>query len=473
MSCNEIIRQRRKQLTEIIQKDLEWVLDDLLSQSAITEEEYEDLDKMEEDAMKKSRKLLLLIQKKGESACCHFLECAEIACPGLKQGLQCSGHGPLNLMNEPQTQSTAMSLEKRSRAEGLDAAMPLEKEKEAENLDPPLSSETGWEDDCSGTVTMPPEKESRAGDPDGASRKNSEVKDLDTSHNRNGAKELGATATCLEKPDRAGYQESTVLSEMGSKGENTDTAVMPSGATNSLPSSGKGGATVCLSSVGSREKGNAENLDPPLSSETGWEDENSGTVTMPPEKESRAGDPDGASRKNSEVKDLDTSHNRNGAKELGATATCLEKPDRAGYQESTVLSEMGSKGENTDTAMMPSGATNSLPSCGKGSAPACLSSVGSPEKGNAENLDPPLSKEKESGANNLEAREQSMHSVTSFTLLQEKNEAEDLSLFLSSLASEFEIISTTGTGSRVQYLQTRSPNTNAVMPLEKIDLSGR
>ncbi|XP_053116572.1 interferon-induced very large GTPase 1-like isoform X2 [Hemicordylus capensis] len=88
MSGNEIIQKGRKQLTEIIQKDLEIVLDELLSQSVITEEEYANLDKTEEDSKKKSRKLLLLIQKKGERACCRFLDCIEIACPGSKQALQ-------------------------------------------------------------------------------------------------------------------------------------------------------------------------------------------------------------------------------------------------------------------------------------------------------------------------------------------------------------------------------------------------
>ncbi|XP_053119776.1 interferon-induced very large GTPase 1-like isoform X2 [Hemicordylus capensis] len=88
MSGNEIIQKGRKQLTEIIQEDLEIVLDELLSQSVITEEEYANLNKTEEDSKKKSQKLLLLIQKKGERACCWFLDCIEIACSGSKQSLQ-------------------------------------------------------------------------------------------------------------------------------------------------------------------------------------------------------------------------------------------------------------------------------------------------------------------------------------------------------------------------------------------------
>ncbi|XP_053119805.1 interferon-induced very large GTPase 1-like [Hemicordylus capensis] len=473
-----VIKKARRKLVEALSEiDSELILDAAESYLLFTKDEYVAL-KQIKNPQDLVENLIDVVLGKEESTHTRFLDCLEIlrhVFPSVQAISEYVEDGPLNLRNEPQTENIAVSLKKRSAAERLDAAMSLEKEKEAENLDPPLSSETGWEDDCSGTVTMPPEKESRAGDPDGASRKNSEVKDLDTSHNRNGAKELGASATCLEKPDRAGYQESTVLSETGSKGENTDTAVMPSGATNSLPSSGKGGATVCLSSVGSREKGNAENLDPPLSSETGWEDENSGTVTMPPEKESRAGDPDGSSRKNSGVKDLDTSHNRNGAKELGASATCLEKADRARYQESTVLSEMGSKGEYTDPAVMPSGTRsrtrgpNFPPSCGKGSATACLSSVGSPEKENGAPIsDAALPKETESVVKNLEARDQNMDSATSFILLRKEKEDGNLPLPLSSLGgSEFEIIGITETESRVQYLEARMQNLDEAMSLEK------
>ncbi|KAH1170897.1 hypothetical protein KIL84_006515 [Mauremys mutica] len=78
---SEIIRNKRKKLIEIFQKDLELILDELLSQSIVTEEEYNTLDKTEEDPKKKIRKLLILIQKKGESACQQFLECLEIVFP--------------------------------------------------------------------------------------------------------------------------------------------------------------------------------------------------------------------------------------------------------------------------------------------------------------------------------------------------------------------------------------------------------
>ncbi|XP_062993546.1 up-regulator of cell proliferation-like isoform X2 [Elgaria multicarinata webbii] len=92
MSSDEMIRKGRKQLIEIIQKDLELILDELISQSVITEEEYEALDKNEEDSKKKIRKLLIQLQKSGDKACAQFLECLETVCPGSNRAVQHSIH---------------------------------------------------------------------------------------------------------------------------------------------------------------------------------------------------------------------------------------------------------------------------------------------------------------------------------------------------------------------------------------------
>lgn len=89
--ANEMMRKGRKQLIEILEEDSDLVLEELFSESVITEEEYETCNKIREDS-KRSRKLLLLIQKKGEMACCQFLEHLEIACPGSKRVLQRSVH---------------------------------------------------------------------------------------------------------------------------------------------------------------------------------------------------------------------------------------------------------------------------------------------------------------------------------------------------------------------------------------------
>ncbi|CAM5118114.1 unnamed protein product [Eretmochelys imbricata] len=86
---SDIIRNKRKKLIEILQKDLELILDELLSQSIVTEEEYNTLDKTEEDPKKKTRKLLILIQKKGESVCQQFLGCLEIVFPERRKRTSC------------------------------------------------------------------------------------------------------------------------------------------------------------------------------------------------------------------------------------------------------------------------------------------------------------------------------------------------------------------------------------------------
>ncbi|XP_074854453.1 nucleolar protein 3 [Carettochelys insculpta] len=79
-----VIRTKRKELIGIIQRDPESVLDELLAQSIITEEEYDSMNKLEDRAAG-IRKLLIYIQRKGESACQRFLECLEILFPGTDQ----------------------------------------------------------------------------------------------------------------------------------------------------------------------------------------------------------------------------------------------------------------------------------------------------------------------------------------------------------------------------------------------------
>nr|XP_056720188.1 interferon-induced very large GTPase 1-like [Euleptes europaea] len=112
LSADEIICKGRKRLIEILHKDLELVLDDLISQSIITEEEYEALDKLEEDTKKKVRKLLILVQKKGKRACGQFLECLEITYPGVNLTLRCSVHGCSSLAQRDEVQQEAEQEEK-------------------------------------------------------------------------------------------------------------------------------------------------------------------------------------------------------------------------------------------------------------------------------------------------------------------------------------------------------------------------
>ncbi|XP_009238946.3 caspase recruitment domain-containing protein 6 isoform X3 [Pongo abelii] len=73
-TASEIIERERKKLLEILQHDPDSILDTLTSRRLISEEEYETLENVT-DLLKKSRKLLILVQKKGEATCQHFLEC--------------------------------------------------------------------------------------------------------------------------------------------------------------------------------------------------------------------------------------------------------------------------------------------------------------------------------------------------------------------------------------------------------------
>lgn len=71
---SEMIERERKKLLEILQQDLDSILDSLTSRRLIAEDEYETLEGIP-DPLKKSRKLLILVQKKGEDSCQHFLKC--------------------------------------------------------------------------------------------------------------------------------------------------------------------------------------------------------------------------------------------------------------------------------------------------------------------------------------------------------------------------------------------------------------
>lgn len=71
---SEIIERERKKLLEILQEDPDSILDTLTSRRLISEEEYETLENIT-DPLKKIRKLLILVQKKGEVSCQHFLKC--------------------------------------------------------------------------------------------------------------------------------------------------------------------------------------------------------------------------------------------------------------------------------------------------------------------------------------------------------------------------------------------------------------
>ncbi|XP_006774613.1 PREDICTED: caspase recruitment domain-containing protein 6 isoform X2 [Myotis davidii] len=96
---SEIIERERKKLLEILQQDLDSILDSLTSRRLISEDEYEALEDIP-DPLKKSRKLLILVQKKGEDSCQHFLKCLFSTFPesattwGLRHGVSKNSEDP-------------------------------------------------------------------------------------------------------------------------------------------------------------------------------------------------------------------------------------------------------------------------------------------------------------------------------------------------------------------------------------------
>ncbi|XP_055457046.1 caspase recruitment domain-containing protein 6 [Psammomys obesus] len=81
-TSSEIIERQRTKLLNVLQQDPDSFLDTLTSRRLISEEEYETLEEIT-DPLKKSRKLLILVQKKGEDSCCCFLKCLSNAFPEL------------------------------------------------------------------------------------------------------------------------------------------------------------------------------------------------------------------------------------------------------------------------------------------------------------------------------------------------------------------------------------------------------
>ncbi|KAL6041362.1 hypothetical protein STEG23_007478 [Scotinomys teguina] len=80
-TSSEIIERQRTKLLNVLQQDPDSILDTLASRRLISEDEYEMLEEIP-DPLKKSRKLLIVVQKKGEESCRSFLQCLSKAFPG-------------------------------------------------------------------------------------------------------------------------------------------------------------------------------------------------------------------------------------------------------------------------------------------------------------------------------------------------------------------------------------------------------
>ncbi|XP_027257171.1 caspase recruitment domain-containing protein 6 [Cricetulus griseus] len=79
-ASSEIIERQRTKLLTVLQQDPDSLLDTLTSRRLISEDEYEMLEEIT-DPLKKSRKLLIVVQKKGEESCRCFLKCLSNAFP--------------------------------------------------------------------------------------------------------------------------------------------------------------------------------------------------------------------------------------------------------------------------------------------------------------------------------------------------------------------------------------------------------
>ncbi|XP_033024261.1 uncharacterized protein LOC117057520 [Lacerta agilis] len=90
---DEMVCKGRKELLEIVERDLDFFLCVLCYGFIITWKEYTDLRNAEEDSKEKCQKLLNMIQERGEATCCWFLEKVERKHPGSIQILLVAVHG--------------------------------------------------------------------------------------------------------------------------------------------------------------------------------------------------------------------------------------------------------------------------------------------------------------------------------------------------------------------------------------------
>ncbi|KAL1783598.1 caspase recruitment domain-containing protein 6 [Sigmodon hispidus] len=105
---SEIIERQRTKLLSVLQQDPDSVLDTLTSRELISEDEYEMLEEIT-DPLKKSRKLLIVVQKKGEESCRCFLKCLSNAFPEAATILGLNKHGDWDLEKVINSQASNFS----------------------------------------------------------------------------------------------------------------------------------------------------------------------------------------------------------------------------------------------------------------------------------------------------------------------------------------------------------------------------
>ncbi|XP_070267885.1 caspase recruitment domain-containing protein 6 isoform X1 [Myotis yumanensis] len=164
---SEIIERERKKLLEILQQDLDSILDSLTSRRLISEDEYEALEDIP-DPLKKSRKLLILVQKKGEDSCQHFLKCLFSTFPesATTWGLR---HESLKHEHTESPQSTGVSKNSedpfspgKKQPESSEITVSF---KEKEHLDVETSEMFRDKESCDGEMAWPSRENEKAYDP--------------------------------------------------------------------------------------------------------------------------------------------------------------------------------------------------------------------------------------------------------------------------------------------------------------------
>uniref|UniRef100_G1P9J6 CARD domain-containing protein n=1 Tax=Myotis lucifugus TaxID=59463 RepID=G1P9J6_MYOLU len=164
---SEIIERERKKLLEILQQDLDSILDSLTSRRLISEDEYEALEDIP-DPLKKSRKLLILVQKKGEDSCQHFLKCLFSTFPesATTWGLR---HESLKHEHTESPQSTGVSKNSedpfspgKKQPESSEITVSF---KEKEHLDVETSEMFRDKDSCDGEMAWSSRENEKAYDP--------------------------------------------------------------------------------------------------------------------------------------------------------------------------------------------------------------------------------------------------------------------------------------------------------------------
>ncbi|CAM4679194.1 interferon-induced very large GTPase 1-like [Lepidochelys kempii] len=153
----ETIRRGRERLIALLLTTPDPVLDEVASLGIVTEEEYEDLEKLSEPR-ERIRRLLIKIQKKGESGCEQFLECLQNLFPEFPSDLQPPAHRYVTQTKDAENPEGGTSSEKNGQ-ENLEAAVATRKNE----LENPESAELhevndlGYPDGCpsSGDIDPP------------------------------------------------------------------------------------------------------------------------------------------------------------------------------------------------------------------------------------------------------------------------------------------------------------------------------